>query len=53
MQLVHLVEPTLVVEVSADRALDHERSRHLIRYVRAQLDVEAVWIVRSEVSVSP
>ena len=40
VQLIHRVEPTLVVEVYADRALDHGRWRHLTRYVRTRPDVE-------------
>ncbi len=47
MQLVHPVEPTLVVEVSADRAFDHGRWRHLTRYVRARPDLEAGDITRA------
>lgn len=46
MQVVHLVEPTLVVEVSADRAFDHGRWRHLTRYVRARPDLEPTSIER-------
>ena len=47
VQLVHLVEPTLVVEVSADKALDHGRWRHVVRYVRPRPDIEAASITRT------
>jgi ATP-dependent DNA ligase len=40
LQPVHRVQPTLVVEVSADRAMDHGRWRHLTRYVRTRPDLE-------------
>jgi ATP-dependent DNA ligase len=48
VQLVHLVEPTLVVEVSADRALDHGRWRHVVRYVRPRPDLDAESITRTD-----
>ena len=47
VQLVHLVEPTLVVEVSADKALDHGRWRHVVRYVRPRPDIDAESITSS------
>ncbi len=31
---IHHVQPELVVEVSADTAVDHGRWRHLTRYIR-------------------
>jgi ATP-dependent DNA ligase len=36
---VKLVDPTLVVEVSADNAYEHGRWRHLTRFVRARPDL--------------
>jgi ATP-dependent DNA ligase len=51
LQLVHLVEPTLVVEVSADRAFDHGRWRHLTRYVRVRPDVAASMIRRDSATL--
>jgi ATP-dependent DNA ligase len=42
LQPIHRVEPTLVVEVAADRAFDHGRWRHLTRYVRPRPDLDAL-----------
>jgi ATP-dependent DNA ligase len=37
--VVELVEPTLVVEISADNAYDHGRWRHLTRFIRPRPDL--------------
>jgi hypothetical protein len=46
--LVHRVQPTLVVEVSANRAMDRGRWRHLTRHERTRPDLEPRSIVAAE-----
>jgi ATP-dependent DNA ligase len=46
VQPIHRVEPTLVVEVSADRAVDNGRWRHLTRYVRARPELDPREVAR-------
>jgi ATP-dependent DNA ligase len=46
---IHRVEPTLVVEISADRAFEHGRWRHLTRYLRVRVDLDPTTVGRGPV----
>jgi ATP-dependent DNA ligase len=46
-QLIHRVEPTVVVEVVADRSTDHGRWRHVTRYVRVRTDLDPAQVTLS------
>lgn len=46
MVRLRLVEPTLVVEVSADTAFEYGRWRHQVRFVRARQDKDAHQSIR-------
>lgn len=43
---LHRVDPVVVVEISADRSFDHGRWRHLTRFVRVRVDLDARSVIR-------